>query len=69
MSEKNDEIVKQTVDIVISSTEYIKNRDHFDHNITFQVVPVRIARTEHTSISILVIRSKNIDKVPDWVCL
>ena len=69
MAEEDNKIKKQAVDIIIATTEYIKHRNQFDHDISFQVVPVRIARTEHTTITFLVIGSKNIDQVFEGICL
>lgn len=69
MPEKDDEIKKQAVDIIIAPAEYIKDRYQFDNDISFQVVPVRIARTEHAGIAPLVIGCKNIDEVFEGVCL
>lgn len=69
MPKENDEIKKQAVDIIIAPAENIEYRNQFDNNIPFQVVPVRIARTEHTTITTLVMGSKNIDEVFNGICL
>ena len=69
MPKENDEIKKKAVDIIIAPAKNIEQRNQFDNDISFQVVPVRIARAKHARISALVIRSKNIDKVFDGICL
>lgn len=43
MPKENDEIKKQAIDIIIAPAENIKDRNQFNHNIPFQIVPVRIA--------------------------
>ena len=48
MPKKNDVIKKQAVDIIIATAENIKDRNKLDNDISFQVVPVRIAGTENT---------------------
>ena len=63
MAKKNDEIEKKAVDIIIAAAEDIKDGYQFDNDISFQVVPIRIAWTEHTGIAALVIGCKNIDEV------
>ena len=69
MAEEDDEIKKQAVDIIIATTENIKHRNQFDNDISFQIVPVRIARTKNACITALIIRSKNIDEIFDGICL
>ena len=63
MANKNQEIKKQTVDIIITTAENIKYRNQFDDNISFQVVPIRIEWTENARITSRVIRSKNISEI------
>ena len=46
MPEKNDEIKKQAVDIIIAPAENIKKGNQFNHDIVFEVVPERIVGTE-----------------------
>ena len=48
MAEEDDEIKKQAVDIIIATTKNIKDGNHFDYDISSQVVPIRIIRTKHT---------------------
>ena len=67
MPNENDEIEEQAVNIIIALAEDIKYRNQFDDDISFQVVPVGIARTENTCITSLVIGCKNIDEVFEWV--
>ena len=63
MSEEDDEIKKQTVDIIIATAENIKDRNQFDDDITGQVIPVRIGGTKHTGIPTRIIRRKNIAEI------
>ena len=63
MPEENDEIKKQAVDIIIAPAENIKHRNQFDHNISFQVVPVRIKRAEEISPSPGIRIIKDIGKI------
>jgi hypothetical protein len=61
--EKYQEIVKQTVDIIVAMTENIKYRDQFDHDIPFQIVPVRIAISENSCIAPFITGGKNVGKI------
>ena len=63
MSEEDDEIKKQTVDIIIATTENIKDRNQFDDDISRQVIPIGIIGTKHSVISSRIIRRKNIAEV------
>ena len=69
MPEKNDEIKEQAVNIIIAQAKNIEDGNHFDNDISFQVVPVRITGTEYTCIPTLVIRSKNIDEIFAGICM
>lgn len=42
MPKENEEIKKQTIDIVISPAEKIKDRNNFDQDISLKVVPKRV---------------------------
>ena len=43
MPEKDNKIEEQAVDIIIAAAEDIKDGNQFDNNVSFQVVPIRIA--------------------------
>ena len=67
MAKENQKIKKQTVDIIIAPAENIKNRNQFDDNISFQVIPERIKWTEYAWITTWIIWSKNIGEIFRWV--
>ena len=54
MTEKNNKIEKEAVDIIIAPAENIKYRHQFNDQVIFKVVPERMERIEKTGIAIWV---------------
>lgn len=54
MAKEDQKVEEQTVDIIIAPAENIENRNKFDDDISFQVVPKRIHGTKKTRITIRV---------------
>lgn len=63
MTKEDQEVKEQAVDIIIAPAENIENRNEFDDDISFKVVPKRIYGTEKTGITIRVTGSKNISEI------
>lgn len=63
MPKEDQKVEEQTIDIIIAPAENIENRNEFDDDIPFKVVPKRIHGTEKTGITIRVTGSKNITEI------
>ena len=63
VAEENNKVEEQAVDIIITPAENIEERNQFDEDIPFQVIPERIERTEQSAITTRVIRCEYISEV------
>lgn len=55
MPKENQEIKKQTIDVVIAPAKNIKYRNEFNNEISSQIIPVGIVRAEHTAKAVVII--------------